>query len=240
MADLTFGESLKQLTKSAYHPWVKSLFSYVKIISISKVCREWPGLSQLLQLMVPKEMKEKRKQHIEFSALSIDKRMARKTDRPDIWTFATRHGEEEGGLKPTELYSNGTLFMLAGTETTATELSGLTYLLLEHPDKMRRLTNELRTVFSSYSDMTMTSLAQLDYLNACIEEGLRYYPPVPVGPARTTPEGGAFVCGRWVPGGVSNCLQLDVKRKFLIKENLGHRTVPDVCVPTLTNQFQTS
>lgn len=206
MADLTFGESLKQLTKSSYHPWVKALFSYVKIVSISKVCREWPGLSQLLQLMIPKDMKEKRKQHIAFSASSIDKRMARKTDRPDIWTFATRRSEEEGGLKPTELYSNGTLFMLAGTETTATELSGLTYLLLKHPDKMLRLTKELRTVFSSFEDITMTNLAQLEYLNACIEEGLRYYPPVPVGPARKTPKEGAFVCDRWVPGGVSNYL----------------------------------
>lgn len=209
MADLTFGESLNQLTDSSYHPWVKAIFSYVKIVSISKVCRAWPGFTVLLQSMVPKDTREKRKQHLAFSADSIDKRMASKTERPDIWTFVTRHSQEDGGLKPTELYSNGTLFMLAGTETTATELSGLTYLLLKNPDKMHRLTEELRRSFSSFDDMTMTNLSQLEYLSACIEEGLRYYPPVPVGPPRTTPKGGAFVCGRWTPGGVSLPVQRD-------------------------------
>lgn len=211
MADLTFGESLNQLTESLYHPWVKALFSYLKIISVSKLCRAWPGLNKLLLSMVPKDTKEKMKQHLAFSVESIDKRMARKTERPDIWTFVTRHGEKEGGLQPTELYSNGTLFMLAGTETTATELSGLTYLLLKNPEKMRRLTSELRASFSSFADMTMTNLSQLEYLSACIEEGLRYYPPVPVGPPRTTPQGGAFVCGRWVPGGVSHLIRQTIR-----------------------------
>lgn len=202
MADLTYGEPLHQLTDSAYHPWVQAIFSHVRIISISKVARGWPGLTELLQSMVPKDIKEKRKQHLAFSADMIDKRMARKTERPDVWTFVTRHGEEEGGLKPTELHSNGALFMLAGTETTATELSGLTYLLLKNPDKLKRLTDELHSSFTSFDDMTMTNLSQLEYLGACIEEGLRLYPPVPVGPARVTPKGGASVCSRWVPGGV--------------------------------------
>ncbi|XPS71817.1 hypothetical protein M3J09_003994 [Ascochyta lentis] len=157
MADLTFGESLNQLTDSSYHPWVKAIFSYVKIISISKVCRAWPGLARLLQSMVPKDANNKRKQHIKFSAESTDRRMSRKTDRPDIWTFVTRHGEEEGGLSPTELYSNGTLFMLAGTETTATKLSGLTYLLLKSPETTKRLTQELRAAFVSFEDITFPS-----------------------------------------------------------------------------------
>jgi cytochrome P450 len=203
MADLTFGESLNQLSESSYHPWVKSLFSYMKIISISRVCREWPGLTRLLQHLVPEDIRQKRKMHLAFTTERIENRMARKTERPDIWTFVTRHSEEEGGLKPTELHSNGSLFMLAGTETTATELSGLTYLLLKNPDKLLRLTKEIRAAFSSFDDMTMTRLSQLKYLEVCIEEGLRYYPPVPVGLARTKITGGASICGRWIAGGVS-------------------------------------
>jgi cytochrome P450 len=93
--------------------------------------------------------------------------------------------------------------MSAGTETTATELSGLTFMLLKNQDKLKRLTDEIRSSFSSIEGMTMTSLSRLDYLGACIEEGLRLYPPVPVGLARIVPQGGAYVCGRWVSGGVS-------------------------------------
>lgn len=93
--------------------------------------------------------------------------------------------------------------MLAGTETTATELSGLTYLLLKNPVQLERLTKEVRSAFSSMDDMTMTKLSQLEFLSACLEEGLRMYPPVPIGLARTAPAGGATVCGHWVAGGVS-------------------------------------
>lgn len=215
MANLTFGESLNQLSASSYHPWVKSIFSHVKMMSVSQVCRAWPGLTSLLSSLLSRDTKQKGKMHVGFSNEQIDKRMARKTERPDIWTFVTRHGESEGGLKPSELYSNGSLFMLAGTETTASELSGLTYLLLKNPDKMERLTKEIRTAFSSFDDMTMTNLSQLKYLAACIEEGLRYYPPVPTGLPRTTPASGASVCGRWVPGGVSTARHANSRPSLL-------------------------
>ncbi|CAO2653949.1 Nn.00g106820.m01.CDS01 [Neocucurbitaria sp. VM-36] len=204
MADLTFGESLGQLSNASYNPWVKAVFGFLKIIPIAYVCRSWPGVTGLLNALIPADVKKKRKTHISFSKERVDKRMARKTDRPDIWTFVTRHSELEGkGLAPTELLSNGSLFMLAGTETTATELSGLTYLLLKNPAHLGRLTKEVRSAFSSFDDMTMTKLSQLEFLNACLEEGLRLYPPLPVGLPRTTPESGARICGHWVAGGTT-------------------------------------
>jgi cytochrome P450 len=140
-----------------------------------------------------------------FSSEKVDERMARETDRPDIWTYVTKNSHIEGSeLAPTELHSNGTLFMLAGTETTATELSGLTYMLLKNPQKLARLTKEIRSAFTSFDDITMVKLSHLEYLQACIEEGLRMYPPVPAGLPRTTPQSGAKVCNRWIPGGVSD------------------------------------
>ncbi|KAF3004318.1 hypothetical protein E8E13_009274 [Curvularia kusanoi] len=203
MADLTFGEPLHQLTDSSYHPWVKAIFSHLKALSISRVCRAWPGLTRVLRALIPKDIKQKQKQHLAFAAGMIDRRMELKTEQPDIWNLIARHSEEDGGLAPSEMHSNGALFMLAGTETTATQLSGLTYILLRNPDRMKRLVAELRSSFSSFEDMTMTNLSQLEYLGACIDEGLRLYPPVPVGIPREVPEGGASVCGQWVPGGAT-------------------------------------
>lgn len=107
MADLTFGESLKQLTDSSYHPWVKAVFSHMKTLSISRVCRAWPGLTRLLRAMIPEHLKQKQKQHLAFSAGMIDKRMELKTERPDIWNLIARHSTEEGGLTSSEMYSNG-------------------------------------------------------------------------------------------------------------------------------------
>lgn len=205
MADLTFGEPLKLLEGSDYNSWVASLFGHMKLIALAWVIRCWK-LDSFVQWLVPKKVKEQRKMHMEYSSFRVEKRLARKTDRPDIWTYVLKHNEDDEhkgmGLQPTEMQSNGALFMLAGTETTATELSGTTYLLLKNPDKMARLVREVRTAFSCLDDMHINELSKLPYLNACLEEGLRVYPPVPGLLPRVTPREGAMVAGKWVPGGV--------------------------------------
>jgi cytochrome P450 len=99
------------------------------------------------------------------------------------------------------MYSNAAIFMLAGTETTATLLSGVTYHLLRNPDKLTRLTEEVRGAFQDGDTFTLEELQRLKYLSACLEEGLRLYPPVPSPLWRITPEGGSEICGRHVPGG---------------------------------------
>lgn len=43
-------------------------------------------------------------------------------------------------------------------------------------------------------------------MNACIEEGLRIFPPVPIGLLRTVPKGGSLIDGNVVPGGTSVCV----------------------------------
>ncbi|KAJ4303387.1 hypothetical protein N0V90_002280 [Kalmusia sp. IMI 367209] len=205
MADLTFGEPLRLLQDSKYTPWVAALFGNIKMVTFTGVIRRWPILDSLLQRSLPEKIKEQRRQHMLFSSERVDKRLQRKTERPDIWTYIMKHSEgdsgEISGLLPHQMHSNASTFMLAGTETTATELSGLTYYLLQHPDKLARLQREVRGAFASLDDISMTTLSQLEYLNACIEEGLRIYPPLPGLIPRTTPEGGANIGGRWVPGG---------------------------------------
>ncbi|KAF2195825.1 cytochrome P450 [Zopfia rhizophila CBS 207.26] len=207
MADLTFGEPLKLLEGSTYSPWVRALFDNLKLVLFSQHIRAWPGIEALLNMLVPETVREKRRLHIRHSVDRVEKRLARKTDRPDIWTYVMRFSDSEEnkgkGLTETEMHSNAGLFMLAGTETTATELSGLTYRLLKSPERLNRLKREIRDAFETYEDMTMVKLSQLEYLGACIEEGLRVYPPVPFGLARVVPKGGGLVGGRWMPEGIS-------------------------------------
>lgn len=155
--------------------------------------------------MMPKSAHSRRKQHLAHSSERVNLRLAMKTDRPDIWTYFLRHTATENpekALSLKQMYSNASTFMIAGTETTATQLAGLTYLLLKHPNEMEKLTTELRTLFPSRGDITMQALAKLEYLNACLEEGLRFYPPVAVGTPRIAPAQGAVVCGQFVPPGV--------------------------------------
>lgn len=67
-----------------------------------------------------------------------------------------------------------------GTETTATALSGLIYLLHQRDNKeaLEKLKSEIRTSFARFEHVTLNALSRLEYLQAVLQEGLRIYPPV--------------------------------------------------------------
>ena len=71
---------------------------------------------------------------------------------------------------------------------------------------MALLVEELRSAFKDEDSITVETLAALPYLNACIEEGLRMYPPVPTGLPRKTPEGGALIGDHWIPEGITTAV----------------------------------
>lgn len=81
----------------------------------------------------------------------------------------------------------------------ATLLSGLTYYLLINIEQYERLTEEIRTSFRTLEEMTFEKLAECKYLNACLKESLRVFPPVPIGSPRVIPAGGQQILGRWIP-----------------------------------------
>ncbi|KAI0598445.1 cytochrome P450 [Biscogniauxia sp. FL1348] len=201
MAELTFGESLGVLDNSEYNPWIDLIFKSLSMLPIVQITEYYPVLQRLYELLEPKSLARLRSSHFKYCTDRLDKRLAVGSQHPDIWNLVL--SEEGDKLTVPQMQSNAELFMTAGTETTATALSGLTYLLLRNPDKMQTLVHEIRTSFVSNAAIDFESLPKLSYLNACIEEGLRLYPPVPSGLLRITPEGGNVIMGRWVPPGIS-------------------------------------
>lgn len=117
-----------------------------------------------------------------------------------------------------QLKGNAMILMAAGSETTATLLSGnlrlilyyhfqsnlgvgLTYFLLTNPRVRTKLAEEIRGSFKEPGEMTITNVNQCKYLLACIEEALRMYPPSPQPHHRIVPQGGAILNGDYVPAG---------------------------------------
>ncbi|CAG2104873.1 unnamed protein product [Medioppia subpectinata] len=68
------------------------------------------------------------------------------------------------------------LFLIAGNETTATLLSFLLYELSVNENCQQRLYEEIRGFAGDYS---YESIARMPYLEACVAETLRHYPPNP-------------------------------------------------------------
>ena len=98
-----------------------------------------------------------------------------------------------------EITLTAAVLLIAGSETSATVLSGATYYLLKNREALKKAQCEVRQAFATQQDITFLSTAQLPYLGAVIDESIRLYPAVPGSfPRRTGPEGD-MINGRFVP-----------------------------------------
>ena len=113
-----------------------------------------------------------------------------------------------------ELQQNASLLVIAGSETTATLLSGVTYLLLTNTVALQKLTEEIRSTFKTEDEIDINTVGQLNYMLACLDEALRCYPPVAMGLPRVVPPGGGTVCGQYVPPGVSDHVVEELSRLY--------------------------
>jgi cytochrome P450 len=203
IADLSFGEPFWCLRETQYHPWVSSTFRGIKAGIIMSAAKWFPPFERVIQMLIPPSMKAIRRENFDYTCEKVTRRMELGPGgRPDFMSYILRHNDEKG-MSRAEIDSTTTVLFAAGSETTATLLSGLTYYLLQNPRTMHKLTDEIRTAFKSQEEITILSVSKLPYLLAVLEETLRHYPPAPSAFERLVPGDGDTVCGHWIPGGVS-------------------------------------
>lgn len=217
VGDLAFGESFGCLTESRMHDWVALIFQSVRVTPVLFLASAYPStVGLLLNLLAPRRLLEARDQHWSFSKDKITRRTARGADRSrrDFFSYILKDDDKHTpqaanetpvskGRKAADLLdcanltTNAYALILAGSETTATALSGTTHFLVNAPSALATVTSEVRNAFSTKEEITFAATSALAYLNACISETLRLYPPVPAGlPRRTTvdtPIGGIVV-----------------------------------------------
>ncbi|KAM3532651.1 hypothetical protein NHJ13051_000114 [Beauveria bassiana] len=92
------------------------------------------------------------------------------------------------------------LIIVAGSETVAVTLQNLLYELSINPDAQRKLQQEIDANVAGVDECDPARLARLGYLQACIDETLRLWPPVASGTQRITPPEGLQVGDVLLPG----------------------------------------
>ncbi|KAJ5153956.1 uncharacterized protein N7500_009395 [Penicillium coprophilum] len=206
--DLMFGESFDCLKDSELHPWIKLVFNSMKALAYIGAANQFPLLKGVLDLCMPREVKRVGQEHFDLSSQKVDRRLEANMSRPDFMSAIIQHGvsEEKGQYRESErimtraeIHSNGFILIVAGSETSATLLSGCLFYLCSTPHVMSQLVAEIRSTFKKESDMTFRSVENLKYMNAVIEESLRMYPPFVTSLSRVVPKGGAIVNGHFVP-----------------------------------------
>jgi cytochrome P450 len=208
IGDLAFGESFGGLETSTYHAWVKSMFDSLKIIPFVELAQQYPLVSWVFRTFIPNSAQEKADQHRGFARERAMQRVNRDEGdyRHDFMDSMLKHRGEKEGLSDDEIASNSNVLIIAGSETTATLLSGVTYWLLRTPGALAKATQEVRSAFDSENDITFTSTSsRVPYVLACLTEALRMYPPVPSNLPRRSP-GDTVTCiaGVNIPPGVGS------------------------------------
>lgn len=203
IGDLTFGEPFDCLKNEQYHSWVSMLFASTKVIAYLVVIGRVPFLTNLVMRLVPRSLKEQADAHGDLSKQKTLRRMEMKdSNRVDFMTRILKDSDKND-LRTEELFGNTSTLIIAGSETTATFLSGATYFLAKFPAVMEKLVHELHSSFAEEMDINMVDLRRSEYLNAVIEESFRMYPPVAIGMPRRVEDQGASIGGYFVPKNVS-------------------------------------
>lgn len=210
IGDLAFGEPFGCLDRGAFHSWVALIYESVKVGALEQATRRFAPVGSWTQntllKLIPEQLRQRRRNHLTNTREKVLRRLNEKkhTEHRDFIYYILRQQEKKGyELHDNEIILNGALFIVAGSETTANLLSGLTARLIWNRDKYDKLCMEIRSTFKEEKDITYENTSKLIYLNACLEEGLRIHPPVPTGLLRTVPKGGDYIDGHFVPGGTS-------------------------------------
>lgn len=200
------------LTTSTQHPWITTIQSFVSVAAFLQFTFAYPAIRLLVVALTPKRVKLARASHNAFVSEKVRARLSREYDttesevnlKRDFISHLLQHKIDQDTLTQQEIIINASILVIAGSETTATAMAGVTYWLLRTPAALKEATEEVRMLFKNEDDINFSNATstRMPYLVACIEEGLRMYPPTPAGLPRVV-ENDMAIAGYAVPKNVS-------------------------------------
>ncbi|KIW84310.1 hypothetical protein Z517_03560 [Fonsecaea pedrosoi CBS 271.37] len=200
MGDLGFGEDFHMLVEAKPHPYMVFMHQSLRLLTI---LGHVPWMKTILP-WAPVDAQTKRdgKDFVRISAERFQKRRKEGSNRADVFSYLLADNVEVSRkLTDAELEADAGTVIVGGADTTAVCLTFLFYLLVKNPETLRRLQEEVDELWDGSTPQTGALWAQAKYLNGAINESLRLYPPGPNGMQRTTPKGGCFILGEYLPEG---------------------------------------
>ena len=208
IGDLAFGESFKCLHDAKWTPWVSKLVSGLKAVALISVATRFTLLERLIRLYISRSNLVKDSiQHGRLSREKVERRLAAGDNgRPDFMTYVLRHNESKGGMTEAEIQRNASVFINAGSQTTATFLCGATWFMVQNPSSIKQICNEITNAMresgkTSAEQLNLKELNEMKYLHAFLQESHRMYPGSLAGLPRSSSPPGDTAAGIFVPGG---------------------------------------
>ncbi|KAI4122513.1 MAG: hypothetical protein LQ338_005782 [Usnochroma carphineum] len=198
---MSFGENFGCLDKGDYAPFVRAITAMASELTFDQMWRYW-GVMGVRHFFMPKGLVGQRVKNIRTAMQTVQRRIEKGSEHRDFLYYILSANDDRG-MSPEEINVNAFSLSIAGSESTATALSGAAFLMLTHPSVYRRLVEEIRSAHAGEEEITLASTHQLEYLDAVITETLRMYPPVAITLPRRVPPGGDIIAGGFVPSGTT-------------------------------------
>lgn len=156
IAHLAFGDSFRALETRKFHPWIESFFGMLKPGFFLMEFREMPGGLFLFDTFLRSLIVKRREKTTDFVQEKIERRMQKGVgDRPDLMAYVLRNNEEGKGISRKEILATFNIFMIGGSETTATLLSGAVYLLQKNSSVLEKVRRKIRGAFSDDKEINI-------------------------------------------------------------------------------------
>lgn len=160
--DLWFGESFDCLKNCTAHPWAEISYTFGKGLALIAAINYYHPLNKILRLVIPKQIMQRTTDHIAMSRAKVMKRLSSDTNRPDFVAHILNQNKqneakaERKAMTPPEI--NMTVLIFAGSETTASGLSGIMRMLLQNRYPLMKLGREVRSSFADQTEITIASV----------------------------------------------------------------------------------
>ncbi|POS69554.1 benzoate 4-monooxygenase cytochrome P450 [Diaporthe helianthi] len=201
MGDLAFGHSFHMMRDGIDHYFFTTTHLNMVLIGIfSRVVWLFP-IYKAIPIINREYLRFQ-----QFIRSTTKRRMDNEPHVPDVfhWILKEYNQTPDPSWQETEdLVGDASLIVVAGSDTTAATLTCLFYHFATYPEVYKALQKELDDFFAAEvvgGDFDTGALGKLRYLQACIDESLRLFPPVMSGLQRQTPPQGIRIGKRFIPG----------------------------------------
>ncbi|GAP84938.2 putative Cytochrome P450 [Rosellinia necatrix] len=196
--EMAFGEPFGCIASGKQHFWIDIILQHLKEITLMDNLRRFPFLLTIINLCLSPIVAPIREKHSQYSRDKVRDRIEKTTTRQDFLTGVAEK-VKSGEVSLEEMTAHASTLIIAGGETTATTLAAAVLYTLKDPGTTKRLTDEIRSRFSSFEEITAAAAQQLPYVQAVINEAMRVHPATAQGLPRVSP--GLEIDGHWVPKG---------------------------------------
>ncbi|KAJ5817055.1 hypothetical protein N7447_009288 [Penicillium robsamsonii] len=142
------------------------------------------------------------KQFATFFTEQAMRRVKEPPAKPDVLRYLVDHYNNSPKADSDFQWLRGDtrLFVVGGSDTTASTLTHIMYYLASQPGQLAKLRAEVEPLLVGRTTLDPKDVGEAKHLNGIIHEVLRLHPPIPSGFPRLTPKEGIVVDGTYIPG----------------------------------------